>query len=180
MIDLLKRFPNSKKNKDNEKETKEEAKPYDFSEFTGDNFLEMCILCGCDYFKWPLTGGFERAYELIGTKPIRGREEVLEGSTDLISHLKKFIKAFAFKYQYVYNQLTKELQHLNVPEVSNLPFLRVPEFGDEFDIRKYEDSTGTYLSTTKAKEIAEGRLNPETHEKFTHVEVEETDDDEIT
>ena len=74
MIDLLKRFHSSKKNKDNEKETKEEAKPYDFSEFIDDNFLEMCILCDCDYFKWSLTEGSERAYELIGTKTIRGRE----------------------------------------------------------------------------------------------------------
>ena len=41
-----------------------------------------------------------------------------------------------------------------MPEVSNLPFLRDRESGDEFVIRKYEDSTGTYLSTTKTKEIA--------------------------
>ncbi|KAL9298615.1 putative exodeoxyribonuclease I [Arabidopsis thaliana] len=143
----------------------------------------MCILCDCDYFKWPLTEGSERAYELIGTKTIRGREvieELLEDSTDLTSHLKKFIILLLFKYQYVYNQVIEELQHLNVPEVSNLPFLRDSESGDEFVIRKYEDSTGTYLSTTKTKEIAEGRLNPETHEKFTHVEVEETDDEETT
>ncbi|AEC05594.1 PIN domain-like family protein [Arabidopsis thaliana] len=56
--------------------------------------------------------------------------------------------------EYVYNQVIEELQHLNVPEVSNLPFLRDRESGDEFVIRKYEDSTGTYLSTTKTKEIA--------------------------
>ncbi|KAJ4816269.1 5'-3' exonuclease family protein isoform 1 [Rhynchospora pubera] len=127
----------------------------DFSGFTHQMLLEMCILSGCDYLPSLPGMGVKRAHALI--QKLKSYEKVIKhvrysGVSVPPLYEENFRRAiWAFQHQRVYDPTKQNIVHLlNVPEDCNedLEFL------------------GPWLEQSIAKDIAEGKLDPITKAPF--------------
>lgn len=97
------------------------CKEYNFTNFSEDNFLIFCILCGCDYFKLDRCGA-KKAYQISKEKrDIREITNFLRiQNMNLTENVEKeFEKAFfTFKFQVVFCPNEKRYRYFNEIESS--------------------------------------------------------------
>ena len=141
------------------------CKDYDFTMFNEDQFLQFCMLCGCDYFKMKNVG-IKNAYNAI--KNNNGYKNALywlcnknKGVSFAYKELEeKFEKAFlTFRYQVIYCPIEKKMRYFGDIAKSSYPFLD-----------KYKSDLsflGTIIEDPLAKDIVFGIVDPITKKKFT-------------
>lgn len=141
------------------------CKDYDFTMFNEDQFLQFCMLCGCDYFKMKNVG-IKNAYNAI--KNNNGYKNALywlcnknKGVSFAYKELEeKFEKAFlTFRYQVIYCPIEKKMRYFGDIAKSSYPFLE-----------KYKSDLsflGTIIEDPLAKDIVFGIVDPITKKKFT-------------
>uniref|UniRef100_A0A5B7CBH9 Exonuclease 1 n=1 Tax=Davidia involucrata TaxID=16924 RepID=A0A5B7CBH9_DAVIN len=133
----------------------QQNKELNFTGFTKQMFLEMCILSGCDYLQSLPGMGLKRAYALV--KKFKSYENVikhLKYSTVAVppSYEESFKKAvLTFQHQRVYDHTTEDIVHLSDPS---------DNIGDDLDF------LGPSIPQHIAKGIARGDLDPFTKMPF--------------
>eukprot|EP00826_Nyctotherus_ovalis_P057537 TRINITY_DN7874_c0_g3_i1.p1 TRINITY_DN7874_c0_g3~~TRINITY_DN7874_c0_g3_i1.p1 ORF type:complete len:434 (+),score=129.23 TRINITY_DN7874_c0_g3_i1:48-1304(+) len=140
----------------------EKAIELDFTGFSKDMLLQMCILSGCDYLN-PVKGiSFKRAHDYIAK--YKTIDEVLnvitkEGKTPLPPNYgEDFEKAFlTFKFQTVFSPNRKELCHLN--DFKSKKYA---------SIRRYRDKSflGVVYERAIGVKIAEGEIDPISYQEL--------------
>ncbi|XP_020257541.1 exonuclease 1 isoform X2 [Asparagus officinalis] len=130
-------------------------KELDFTGFTKQMLLEMCILSGCDYLQSLPGMGLKRAYSLV--QKFKSYEKVIKhlrySAFSVPPHYEEnFKKAmWAFLHQRVYDPREEAIVHL-----SDIP----PDIGEDLDF------LGPWLPPDVVKGIAEGDLDPFTKLPF--------------
>ncbi|KAJ4754550.1 Exonuclease 1 [Rhynchospora pubera] len=123
----------------------------DFSGFTHQMLLEMCILSGCDYLPSLPGMGVKRAHALI--QKLKSYEKVIKhvrysGVSVPPLYEENFRRAiWAFQHQRVYDPTKQNIVHLLNNQFAFLNYL-------------------TWLEQSIAKDIAEGKLDPITKTPF--------------
>ena len=136
----------------------------DLVNFRDDDFLNMCILSGCDYLDSMGGMGMVGACKTVGrflnvANPMRRIFQTIrfENKYRLPKHYEdRFEKArLTFRHARVWDPDTMELVHLRP----------LPKDVD-FDV----DFLGPLMSSHDAREIAEGRMNPFTRRAYTEAD----------
>lgn len=114
-----------------------------FANFAENEFIEICVLSGCDYLNSIKGLGLIRSIKLM--KEYRNVELIInsiKSKTEIPeNYLERFQIAVSIYYeQIVYNPKTKALTG----------FVREPKTKE----------AGTFMSNQKAQAIAEGKINP--------------------
>ncbi len=109
------------------------VKELDFSYFTKDMFLKMCILNGCDYLPSIRGIGLKKAHNLIKqTSDVREIVRILstKGKCDVPpSYVKDFERAFlTFKFQTVYDLKKKCMTSLSA--IEGTEYVEILEYSD--------------------------------------------------
>lgn len=101
----------------------------DFSTFSGDMFLKMCILSGCDYLPSIKSIGLKKSHKLFVEfgdnlpEIINRIKEKLPIDDDYLDNFEKAL--LTFKFQVVYDPDNREMVNLNDPNTH--------EFGDRLN-----------------------------------------------
>lgn len=133
----------------------------DFTRFTDDMLLDMCILAGCDYLPSPVGMGLSRAHKLVKKfrhNPRRVFAQMRVDGVFTIPHgyEARFKRArIAFRHQRVYDPRTKRIVSMTPlpPSIS----------GDAINF------AGKKLTASVARKIAAGLVNPLTKLAFEEV-----------
>ncbi|XP_078442177.1 5'-3' exonuclease family protein isoform X2 [Wolffia australiana] len=129
-------------------------KELNFSDFSQQMFLEMCILSGCDYLPSLPGMGLKRAHTLI--QKFRSYDKVIKhlrysGVSVPPLYEENFKKAiWTFRHQRVYHPQLEDIVHLSAP----------PDLVDDVDF------LGPPLHQNIVKGIAEGDIDPLTKLPF--------------
>ncbi|KAJ1698378.1 hypothetical protein LUZ63_006890 [Rhynchospora breviuscula] len=149
---------------------------FDFSGFTHQMLLEMCILSGCDYLPSLPGMGVKRAHALI--QKLKSYEKVIKhvrysGVSVPPLYEENFRRAiWAFQHQRVYDPTKQNIVHLlNVPEDCNedLEFLGPYPLFKCFNatfLSYFARKLVLFVHRSIAKDIAEGKLDPITKTPF--------------
>lgn len=112
-------------------------KMYSFDGWTHDQFIQFCILCGCDYLKNLHHQGIKRIYPLFNNnfRKMKYIFQSLASNNSIEDFNLQYIEAFeraylTFKYQRVYCPLKKKMVSLNS--------IHQMDLFDDDDMRKVE------------------------------------------
>ncbi|KAL2635529.1 hypothetical protein R1flu_007008 [Riccia fluitans] len=138
-------------------------KALSFKGFTQDLFLCMCVMAGCDFLSSIPGIGVKRAHGLLAkyrnVSRVLSKLKLERPTTFPENYMADFSQAKAiFCYARVYDREKRELVLLNP-----LPEELTEEFEGNFDF------LGPDLPRSRAKAIAEGRLDPVTMEAFSFI-----------
>jgi len=110
-----------------------QVKEMDFTNFSKDAFLKMCILNGCDYLPSIKGIGLKKAYQFVkqstDIKQIIKNMEKVNKYTIPDSYEKDFERAFlTFKFQTVYDLKKKCLTNIN--KIENTTYVEIFSYND--------------------------------------------------
>jgi len=132
--------------------------------FDHTNFLEACILAGCDYLPSVKGIGVSKAFKLITNSggDVKLAVQNMQKNKRLVvpdKYLETFDKAFlTFQYQVVYCPIEKKLRYLRDPEDS----LHSKSLKDHEDL----DFLGEIYDQELTQRVVAGDIDPITHEEL--------------
>lgn len=132
--------------------------------FDHTNFLEACILAGCDYLPSVKGIGVSKAFKLITNSggDVKLAVQNMQKNKRLVvpdKYLETFDKAFlTFQYQVVYCPIEKKLRYLRDPEDS----LHSKSLKDHEDL----DFLGEIYDEELTQRVVAGDIDPITHEEL--------------
>jgi len=134
------------------------AQEFNFSTWSPDKFLSLCILSGCDYLESIPQLGVRSAYDALAkAKDAEAAIRLLRFQNKLDipkDYEKRFRQAFVtFRYQRVYDRRSRNLSHVNP-----LPDDILGEFESDLNF------LGPSIEPEQVAGVCEGKLHPVTKE----------------